>query len=164
MNERLHEFFKYLYVPEDGFSQNELMFIIYEIRLNLDHKLGKETLSKDLTEGELYRMKKYKEYVEQTLSFFRAWLDNEGLILVTEKLKNGEMIVYNIMAKGTFDESNKKLKKQEEGLKKRQERNAEIYQKGRRKRIQLAENLSKEIELRNKRRNKKKYGDFGHGE
>ena len=59
---------------------------------------------------------------------------------------------------------NKKLKIEEEALKTRQERNTEIYAKGRRKRVALTENLSKEIALRNKRKNKKRYGDFGAGE
>ena len=162
-NERLHDFFKYVYLPEDGFSQYELEFIIYQMELALDHKLTKETLSENLTADEELRLKKYKEYIETTLSIFRGWLENEGLILVTENTEDG-MIVYNIMTKQSLDEANKKLKIEEEALKTRQERNTEIYAKGRRKRVALTENLSKEIALRNKRKNKKRYGDFGAGE
>lgn len=166
INERFHEFFKYIYSHEDAYSQTEMAFIVYEKQLLLDHRLGKAELKKeDLTDSETLRLIRYRGYIQTLLSRFRMWLENEGIVLVTQKnAENGNMNVYNEMMKDKVEKYNNGLKKIVDSLIERQERQIEIAAKGRRKRIQLTERLSKEIEVISKRRNKKKYGDFGKGE
>ena len=160
MNERLHEFFKYCYSIDDGYSKKELAFIIYEKVLALDNKLAKTGLKPNMTPADILKLEKYTKYVEHLLAEFRKWLENENLILIADKDENNGMIFYNIMNRNVLSDYTRKRKKIEEGSRIQRERFDEIFQKGRRKRVKCAEELSKVIDLRNKRRNKKDRGDF----
>jgi hypothetical protein len=163
-NEKLHEFFKYCYAIDDGYSKLELMVIIYEKELGLDHKLGLKKFKTNLTDADKYKILKFRKYTEVLLTQFRTWLENESLVLIAEKNSTGEMIFYNIMKTTSWQEYERQRKRAEEAMRNKRERMEEVFKQGKKTRMQKSEKLSAKIDLRNHRRNKKRSGDFGSGD
>lgn len=164
-SERLHEFFKYCLGPEDGYSTKEMIFItIEEFRTaEWDKKITNKGLKKLIAEDQL-KLKAGITKIGLRFNHFRKWLENEALILINEKkAETGELIFYNIQSKKSLDEFERKRKRVEEAYRDGTERAKTIYSQGRRTRMQKADEESKVIALRNKRRNKRNTGDFGDG-
>jgi len=164
-SERLHELFKYCLEPDDGYSTKEMVFItIDEFRTaEWDKKIANKGLKKLNAEDQL-KFERAIRKIGLRFNHFRKWLENEALILVNEKkTETGELIFYNIQSKKSIDEFERKRKRVEEAYRDGTERAKIIHLQGRRTRMQKADEESKIIQLRNKRRSKKRTGDFGDG-
>lgn len=164
-SERLHEFFKYCLEPDDGYSTKEMVFITIEDfrTAEWDKKITNKGLKKLTAEDQLIFNNALKK-IGLRFNAFRKWLENEALILVNEKkAETGELIFYNIQTKKSIDELERKRKRIEEAYRDGTERAKTIHSQGRRTRMQKADEESKIIALRNKRRNKRSTGDFGDG-
>jgi len=147
-NEKLHDFFKYRYTSDDGFSKKEMAMIIYPEK-TFPTKKGGEKPS-------LYSI----DNVEHDLARFRKWLLNQSLILVCEKLFTGEWLLYNVQKKKSVDRYEVGGKKVITGINDNITKAKKIHNMGRKQRIQKAEELSQAIRLRAKRKRKKSGGEY----
>jgi hypothetical protein len=159
-NERLHDFFKYCLDIADGYSKKEMTFVIFGDKINLDDHIGAKGHLLNLKPEDILRLIKYTKYVEQMFSKFRKWLENEGLILESDKNDSGEIIYYNIMHATTMEELERRRKKLEESIREIRLREKGIFKKGRAIRMKKIEAQSDRIRQRKRRDTKKTTGDY----
>lgn len=162
-NERLHDFFKYCLEIADGYSKREMAFIIYGDKIKLDEKIGAKGQMLNLTAEDILRLLKFVKYTEQLFTKFRKWLENEGLILESEKTADGEIMFYNIMETTSIQELERKRKKMEESIRQVRLRENTIFKQGRRVRLKKMEVQSERQRRRKRRDDKKESGDYGDG-
>lgn len=160
-NERLHDFFKYCLDITDGYSKKEMTFIIFGEKINLDDHIGAKGHLLNLKPEDILNLIKYIKYVEQMFSKFRKWLENEGLILESDKNDSGEIIYYNIMQDTTMQELERRRKKLEESIREIRQRETGIFKKGRAVRMKKIEDESDRIKRRKRRDFKRDTGDYG---
>jgi hypothetical protein len=160
-NERLHDFFKYCLDITDGYSKKEMSFIIFGDKINLDKHIGAKGQLLDLKSEDILRLIKYTKYVEQMFSKFRKWLENEGLILESDKNASGEIIYYNIMQSATMQELERRRRKLEESIREIRVRETGIFNKGRAVRMKKIEAETERIKHRKRRDDKRDTGDYG---
>lgn len=147
-NERLHDFFKYRYTSDDGFSKKELALIIYPEKSFPTKKGGSKPL--------VYAINR----IEHILAQFRKWLLNQSLILVAENLLSGEWILYNVQKKKPIDRYEVAGKRVITGINDNIETAKKIHNLGRKQRLQKAEALTIAIQLKNRRKRKKAGGEY----
>ena len=160
-NERLHDFFKYCLDITDGYSKKEMTFIIFGEQIKLDEHIGAKGHLLNLKPEDILILTKYLKYVEQMFSKFRKWLENEGLILESDKNDSGEIIYYNIMQATTMEELERRRKKLEESIREIRLREKGIFHKGRAVRMKKIEAESDRIKQRKRRESKRDTGDYG---
>jgi hypothetical protein len=147
-NEKLHDFFKYRYTSDDGFSKKEMALIIFPDRTAPTKKGGEKPSMVAI------------RYVEHALADFRKWLLNQSLILVCEKLLSGEWLLYNVQKRKAVDRYEVGGKKVITGINDNIIKANKIHSLGRKQRIQKAEALSIAIQLKAKRKRKKSGGEY----